>query len=153
MADSFRNSVNGSLYEWACESLVHTIRSKRGFIQKLNTTGLLGDAQQFCCGFKGNIFYAKLSKNIILCLKYNTISTSYLLNCWKSHLSLWYLGQNQHSCDIALPPRVLLYNMRQKHAFMELLPCIIFVNSQLYEMEDDVQVWGWGQCVNCVKIF
>ncbi len=28
---------------------------------------------------------------------------------------------------------------------MELLPCIIFVNSQLYEMNDDVQVWGRGQ--------
>ncbi len=36
---------------------------------------------------------------------------------------------------------------------MELLPCIIFVNSQLYEMQGDVQVWGRGQCVNGVKIF
>ncbi len=57
-ADSFRNSVNGSLYEWATESLVHMIRSNRGFIQKLNIAVLLGDAQQFCCGFIGYIFVA-----------------------------------------------------------------------------------------------
>ncbi len=30
-------------------------------------------------------------------------------------------------------------------AFMKLLPCIIFVNTQLYEMlYDDVQLWGGG---------
>ncbi len=61
-ADSFRNEVNGSLYEWSFESLIHTIRSNGRFIQKLNTALLLGDAQQFCCGFIGNMFSAKLSK-------------------------------------------------------------------------------------------
>ncbi len=74
MADSFRNEVNGSLSEWSFESLIHSIRSKRGFVHKLNTAVLLGDAQQFCGGFKDNMFSAKLSKNIILCL-------NYLLNC------------------------------------------------------------------------
>ncbi len=51
-ADSFRISVNGSLYEWAFESLIHPIRLKRLFIQKLNTAMLLGDAQQFCCLYR-----------------------------------------------------------------------------------------------------
>ncbi len=58
-ADSFRNEVNGSLYEWAFESLVHTIHSKCRFIQKLDIAVLT-------------------KKHIILCLKYNTLSTSYL---------------------------------------------------------------------------
>ncbi len=72
--DSLRNSVKGSLYEWAFESLVHTIRSKRRFIQKLNTAVLLGDAQQFCCRFEGYIFvYISEQKQTILCFKYNTI--------------------------------------------------------------------------------
>ncbi len=39
------------------------IRSKHGFIQKLNTAVLLRDTQTFCGGFKGNMFSAKLSKN------------------------------------------------------------------------------------------
>ncbi len=55
-ADSFRNEVNGSVYEWFFESLVHTIRSKCRFIQKLNTEMFLKDPQQFCCGFIGNSF-------------------------------------------------------------------------------------------------
>ncbi len=54
MADSFRNEVKGCVYEWAFESLIRSILSKREFIQKLNTSVLLGDAQQFCCGFKDN---------------------------------------------------------------------------------------------------
>ncbi len=37
------------------ESLVHTIRSNSGFIQRLNIV-LLGDAQRFSCGFIGNTF-------------------------------------------------------------------------------------------------
>ncbi len=61
MADSFRNEGNGSLYEWAFESLINTIRSKRRFIQKRITHVLLGDTQQFCCGFKG-MFSAKFAK-------------------------------------------------------------------------------------------
>ncbi len=52
MVDSFRNEVNSSLCEWGFESLVHMIRSNRGFIQKLNTAVLLGDAQQFCSIWK-----------------------------------------------------------------------------------------------------
>ncbi len=61
-----------ALFEWATESLVRTIRSKRGFIQKLTR-----NVQQFCCGFKGNMFFCKIEqKHIILCLKSNTISTS-----------------------------------------------------------------------------
>ncbi len=39
-ADSFRK-VNDSLYEWAFESLVHMIHSKRGLIQKLDTARVL----------------------------------------------------------------------------------------------------------------
>ncbi len=105
-ADSFRNSVNGSLFE----SLVHMIRSKHGFIQKLNTAVFLRDTQQFCCGFLGNIFVGKTEqKHIILCWKYSTIITSYLLNCCiKSHLpSVCSSWQKQHSCDTALPARVI----------------------------------------------
>ncbi len=67
-ADSFRNEENGSIYEWPFESLVYTIRSKCGFIQKLNTAMLLTDALQFCCGFIGNIFVGKIeqkSDNIV----------------------------------------------------------------------------------------
>ncbi len=60
--DSFRNQVNGSFYECVFESLVHTIRSKRGFIQKLNTVVLLTDVQQFCCGFIGYIFVGKIEQ-------------------------------------------------------------------------------------------
>ncbi len=48
-------------------------------------------------------------------------------------------------------PNIL--NFRSITAFMELLSCIIFVNSQLYGMWDEAQVLGRGQWVNCVKIF
>ncbi len=91
------------------ESLVHTIRSKSGFIQKLNTNVFLGDAHQFCCGFKGSYVLCKIEQNhIISCLKYNTISISYLLNCCiKSHLHSCISGQKRHSCDIALAARVI----------------------------------------------
>ncbi len=58
-ADSFRNLINGSHYEWAFNWLVHPISSKRRWIQKLNTSVLLTDAQQFCCGFIGNIVVSK----------------------------------------------------------------------------------------------
>ncbi len=51
------------------ESLVHMIRSKLGFIQKLNTAELLGDPQQFCYGFKGNMFSAKLCKKNYIMFK------------------------------------------------------------------------------------
>ncbi len=58
------------------------IRSKRRFIQKLNTAVLFRDAQQFCCGVLGIIFVGKIEqKHTILCLKYSTILISYLLNC------------------------------------------------------------------------
>ncbi len=86
--DSFKrlNEVHGSLYEWDFKSL---IRSKREFIYNLNATVLLGDGQ-FCYDFKGNYVLCKTEqKQTILCLKYKTISTSYLLNCCiKSHLNL-----------------------------------------------------------------
>ncbi len=105
---------------------MNTIRSKRRFIQKLNTAVLLGEAQQFCCRFIGNIFVGKTEqKQTILCLKYNTILTSYLLNncCMKSHLNSWYSGQStkhyKHYSVILLSLLVwycLSYdiNMRQK---------------------------------------
>ncbi len=43
-----RENFQVSLYEWVSESLIHSIHLKHGFIQKLNTAVLLGDAQQFC---------------------------------------------------------------------------------------------------------
>ncbi len=110
-ADSFRNEVNGSVYEWFFESLVHTIRSKRRFIQKLNTEMFLGDAQQFCCGFIGNSFVGKTEqKQTILCLKYNKILT-YLLNCCiKSKFALVLFGTNSTRV-IALAACVILLIM------------------------------------------
>ncbi len=36
---------------------------------------------------------------------------------------------------------------------MEVLPCVIFVNSKLYEMYDDVRVWGRGQNLTALKYF
>ncbi len=86
--------------------------SKCGFIQKLlNTAVLLGDAQQFCYGFLGNIFVGKIEqKHTILCLKYSTIITSYLLKCcMKSHLHCVFFVTktalvcycSHCSCDIA----------------------------------------------------
>ncbi len=42
------------------ESFIHSIRSKHGFIQKLNTIMLLTDTQQFCGGFIGNLFVGKI---------------------------------------------------------------------------------------------
>ncbi len=109
-ADSFRNEVNGSVYEWFFESLVHTIRSKRRFIQKLNMEMFLGDAQQFCCGFIGNSFVVKTEqKQTILSLKYNKILTSYLLNCCiKSKFALF--GRNSTRV-IALAACVILLIM------------------------------------------
>ncbi len=73
-----------------------------------HTAVLLGDGQ-FCYGFKGNYVLCKTEqKQTILCLKYNPISTYYLLNCCiKSHLNSWYSGQSalvwycsRCSCDI-----------------------------------------------------
>ncbi len=112
MADSFRNEVNSSVYEWFFESLVHTIRSKRRFIQKLNIEMFLGDAQQFCCGFIGNSFVGKTEqKQTILCLKYNKILTSYLLNCCiKSKFALVLFGTNSTRV-IALSACVILLIM------------------------------------------
>ncbi len=46
MADSFWNSVKCALYECDFESLVHPIRSKRRFIQKLNIAVLLRDVTE-----------------------------------------------------------------------------------------------------------
>ncbi len=88
-ADSFRNLINGSHYEWAFNSLVHPISSK------LNTSVLLTDAQQFGCGFIGNIFVGKTEQ------KHNIVLIIYLLNCCiKSHMHSLY-SDKQHSCDIA----------------------------------------------------
>ncbi len=68
------------------------------------------DKDWLCGGFKGNMFSAKFRKNTILCLKYNTILTSYLRNwCIKSHLHSWYSGQNHLSCN-TLPARVISYD-------------------------------------------
>ncbi len=61
----------------------------------------------------------------ILCLKYNTILISYLLNCCiKLHLHSCYLGQKQHSCDIALAyvqflhyVQLLHYELLQYHLY------------------------------------
>ncbi len=36
---------------------------------------------------------------------------------------------------------------------MKLLPCIVFVNSQLYEMLDDVQAWGRASVLTVLKYF
>ncbi len=99
--------VNGSFYE---RSLNHWFTR---FVQNVdsfrNTAVFLGEAQQFCCGFKGSYVLCKTEQNhIISCLKYNTISISYLLNCCiKSHLHLCISGQKRHSCDIALAARVI----------------------------------------------
>ncbi len=60
MADSFRNEVKGSLYEWAFESLVHMIHS-----ETKHHCVLLSDAKQFCCGFIGNILFDKIASNHI----------------------------------------------------------------------------------------
>ncbi len=67
------NEVTCSLYAWVFESLVHTIHSKRRFIQKLNTAMLLTDAQQFCCGFIGNIVVGKIEQkhNIVFKILHN----------------------------------------------------------------------------------
>ncbi len=92
------------------ESLIHSIHSKRGFIQKLNTAVLLGDTQQFWFDFIGNICIGKAEqKQTILCLKCSTVLTSYLLNCFlQSHLHSCYSGQNKRlSCDIALTARLI----------------------------------------------
>ncbi len=85
---SKRLSMNGSLNHWFTR--IHS------FIRKLNTAVLLGDSQQICCGFIGNIFIGKIEqKTTILCLKYNTILTSYLLNCCiKSTCALVMFGTN-----------------------------------------------------------
>ncbi len=110
-ADSFRNEVNGSVYEWFFESLVHTIRSKRRFIQKLNTEMFLGDAQQFCCGFIGNSFVGKTEqKQTILSLKSHKILTSYLNCCIKSKFALVLFGTNSTRV-IALAACVILLIM------------------------------------------
>ncbi len=72
--DSFKRLIHSGIqqidhfYKWAFESLVHTIRSKRGFIQKLNTAVLLRDAQQVCCGFLGIIFVGKIEQNAQYCV-------------------------------------------------------------------------------------
>ncbi len=110
---SKRLSMNGSLNHWFTR--IHS------FIQKLNTAVLLGDSQQICCGFIGNIFIGKIEqKHTILCLKYNTILTSYLLNCCiKSHVHSWCSGQtalvsycSRCSCDIAYHINVRQKDMR-----------------------------------------
>ncbi len=113
-ADSFRNSVNGSLHEWVFESLIHLICLK-------HRTALCWDAQQFCCGFVGNIFVGKTEqKQTILCLKYNIILTYYLLNrilhsCYSDinstlvillSLLVWY----RLSCDINMRSWILGHN-------------------------------------------
>ncbi len=65
----------------------------------------------------------------------------------KSHLHLYYWWQKQNLCDIALPAGVILLIIwyKYKTKIIEFLghicisgvvqmPCIIFVNGQLYEM-------------------
>ncbi len=57
----FIQELNKRVFLWKVfESSVHTIHSKHGFIQKLNTAVLLGDAQQFCYGFKGSYVLCKI---------------------------------------------------------------------------------------------
>ncbi len=76
-ADSFRNEVNGSLYEWAFESLVHTIRSNADSL-KLSLETCNNSVMAL------NVIYSlqNCAKHIILCLKYNAISTEQcLLDC------------------------------------------------------------------------
>ncbi len=135
--DSFRNEVNSSLYEEDFESLIHTSCSKRWFIQKLHTA-VLGHAQQFCYGFKGNYVLCNTEqKQTILCLKYNTISTSYLLNCcllFKSHLNSRYSGQSalvwyccRCSCDID-DIQCLAKVFIPLHFFHILLCCCLMLN-------------------------
>ncbi len=85
--------MNGALNHWLTRFVQNS-----GFIQKRNTAVLLGDTQQFCNDFIGNIFVGKTEqKQTILYLKYNTILTYYLLYCCiKSHLHsgqtalVWY---------------------------------------------------------------
>ncbi len=98
MADSFRKLVNSALFE----SLVHAIHSKRRFIQKLNTAVLLTDAQQFYCGFIGNILIGKIEQkhNIYFKLLLNTIFLFTEL-LYKITFALVAFGHIQHSCDIA----------------------------------------------------
>ncbi len=59
-ADSFRNEASGCPYEWATESLTHSIRS-RPWIHSVmkHRCVLLGDTQQFCCGFDLNYFHQR----------------------------------------------------------------------------------------------
>ncbi len=56
-ADSFRNESIGCPYEWATESLTHSIHSNT-WIHSVtkHCCVLLGDTQQFCYGFDRNYF-------------------------------------------------------------------------------------------------
>ncbi len=85
------------------------IGSHDSFKTRIHSETKPSDAQQFCYGFKGSYVLCKIEqKHIISCLKYNTISTSYLLNCCiKSHLHSCKSGQKRHSCDIAVAARVI----------------------------------------------
>ncbi len=49
--DSFRNEAIDCPYEWATESLTHSIHSV-----KKHRCVLLRDTQPFCCGFNLNYF-------------------------------------------------------------------------------------------------
>ncbi len=58
--DSFRNESIGCPYEWATESLTHSIHSKTWIhVVTKHRCVLLGDTQQFCCSFDGNYIHQR----------------------------------------------------------------------------------------------
>ncbi len=93
-----------------------TERSVQSYFKSNTYCVLLGDAQQFICGFIANIFtYTILQNQTILCLLYTTILTYYRFFVNKYHFCNWSLFIKCWESTSHNPRRVITDRLSKKY--------------------------------------